>query len=82
MSLTKKLIVGSGSLVWLFAGGGIAAAAPDVSALTTTTCTYPQAMAALNLQSPKPAATTDSAQGAPKGAPSFISAADRRSPPL
>ena len=55
MSLTKTLIVGSGGLVWLIAGGGIAAAAPDVSALTTTTCTYPQVIAALNAQSPQAA---------------------------
>lgn len=51
MGLTTRLILGSGSLVVsLVAGGGVAAA--DVSALTTSTCTYPQVMAALSAQFP------------------------------
>ena len=56
MSLTTRLIFGSAALVVsLIAGGGIAAAAPDVSALTTSTCTYSQVIAALNAQSPEAA---------------------------
>ncbi|NGX07907.1 hemophore-related protein [Mycobacteroides franklinii] len=53
MALTAKLIVGSGALAMsLVAGGGIASADPDVTAIVNTTCTYPQIMAALNEQSP------------------------------
>jgi hemophore-related protein len=36
----------------LSAGGGIASARPDVEAIVNSTCTYPQVMAALNVQSP------------------------------
>lgn len=53
MSWTTRLIFGAGGLaLTLGAGGGIAAAAPDVSALITSTCTYPQVMGALSAQSP------------------------------
>ena len=53
MPLTTRSIVGAGGLLLsLIAGGGIASAAPDVSALSNSTCTYPQVMAALNAQSP------------------------------
>lgn len=54
MSSTKSLIIGSsGLLVSLAVGGGIATAAPDLSGLITSTCTYPQVMAALSAQSPE-----------------------------
>lgn len=54
MSWTTRVICGSGALVMsLAAGSGIAAA--DVSALITTTCTYPQVMGALSAQSPEAA---------------------------
>ena len=44
---------GSGCvLLSLIAGGGIAAAAPDVNAIANSTCTYAQVMAALTAQSP------------------------------
>lgn len=53
MALTAKLVVGSGAVALsLVAGGGIASADPDVTAIVNTTCTYPQIMAALNEQSP------------------------------
>ena len=53
MSLTTRLIFGSGGvLLSLIAGGGIASAAPDVNAIANSTCTYPQVMAALNAQAP------------------------------
>jgi len=53
MLLTTRVMLGSGGLVVsLIAGGGIAAAAPDVNALTTSTCTYPQVVAALQALSP------------------------------
>ena len=51
LGLTTRVILGAGSLVVsVVAGGGVAAA--DVTALTTSTCTYPQVMAALNAQFP------------------------------
>lgn len=56
MSWTTRVICGlSGMAVPLVAGGGIAAAAPDMSALITSTCTYPQVMQALTAQSPEAA---------------------------
>lgn len=56
MSWTTKVIIGSSVLAAsLAAGGGIAAASPDVSALITSTCTYPQVIDALNAQAPEAA---------------------------
>ena len=53
MPLTTRLMFGSGCvLLSLIAGGGIAAAAPDVNAIANSTCTYAQVMAALTAQSP------------------------------
>jgi hemophore-related protein len=49
----RKLVVCSAVLAWsLAAGVGIASAAPDVSAIVNSTCTYPQIMSALNDQNP------------------------------
>jgi hemophore-related protein len=54
MRSTTKLVVAIGGLALsLTAGAGIASAAPDVSAIVNSTCTYPQVMAALNAQSPQ-----------------------------
>jgi len=51
--LVTRLTVGSaGVLLTLFAGGGIAAAQPNVESIVNSTCSYPQVMAALNAQSP------------------------------
>ena len=36
----------------MLAGGGTASAAPDLSAIANSTCSYPQVVAALNAQSP------------------------------
>jgi hemophore-related protein len=53
MSMMTKLVSASGGLALaLFAGSGIASAAPNVEAIVNSTCTYPQVMAALNVQSP------------------------------
>ncbi len=54
--LSTRVVFGSGGLLLsLVTGGGIAAASPDVNALASSTCTYPQVMAALNAQSPEAA---------------------------
>lgn len=56
MSWTTRVIIGSSVLAAsLAAGGGIAAASPDMSALITSTCTYPQVIDALNAQAPEAA---------------------------
>ena len=48
-----------GLAVSLATGTGVASAAPDLSPLVDTTCTYPQAVAALNALSPDASAEFD-----------------------
>jgi hemophore-related protein len=51
--MTKLVVCFAGFALSLSAGVGIASAAPDVSAIVNTTCTYPQIQAALNDQNPE-----------------------------
>jgi hemophore-related protein len=54
---SAKLVAAIGGLALTWATGiGVASAEPDLSPLINTTCSYPQAMAALNAQSPDAAA--------------------------
>jgi hemophore-related protein len=56
MALMTKLAAATGGLTLaLIAGSGIASAGPNVDAIVNSTCTYPQVMAALNVQSPEAA---------------------------
>ncbi|CAN5875755.1 hemophore-related protein [soil metagenome] len=65
MPITAKLIMGTGiAAAALFAGSGIASAAPDVEAIVNSTCSYPQVMAALNAQSPEAASQLSSSPAA------------------
>jgi hemophore-related protein len=51
--LSAKLVVAIGGLALPLATGiGVAAAQPDLGPLINTTCSYPQAVAALNAESP------------------------------
>jgi len=59
-SSTKLLVCCAGLVLSLSAGGGIASAAPDVSAIVNSTCTYPQIQAALNDQNPAAASELNS----------------------
>jgi hemophore-related protein len=52
LSWTKLVIAASGIALSLTTGAGVASADPDLSSLINTTCTYPQAVAALNAQAP------------------------------
>jgi hemophore-related protein len=52
-----RLVVGVGGLaVSLTAGGGVASADPDLGPIVNTTCSYSQAVSALNAQDPAAAA--------------------------
>jgi hemophore-related protein len=56
LSLTR-LAVAVGSLALsLTAGAGVASADPDLGPIVNTTCSYPQAVSALNAQDPEVAA--------------------------
>ena len=57
VKLSSALVAVVGGLALsLTAGAGIASAEPDLTPLINTTCSYPQAVAALNAQSPQAAA--------------------------
>ncbi|MBS4729527.1 hemophore-related protein [Mycobacterium sp. SM1] len=57
LSLARLAVaVGGLGLTALTAGSGIASADPDLGPIVNTTCTYSQAMAALNAQNPEAAA--------------------------
>jgi hemophore-related protein len=63
LSLTK-LTVGLGGLALsLFAGAGVASAAPDLGPAVNSTCTYPQVLAALNTERPEAAASFAASPG-------------------
>jgi hypothetical protein len=52
VSWTRLVIAVGGIALSLTTGAGVASADPDLGPLINTTCTYPQAVAALNAQSP------------------------------
>ena len=52
VSSTKLVIAIGGIALSLTTGAAVASADPDLGPLINTTCTYPQAVAALNAQSP------------------------------
>jgi hemophore-related protein len=67
LSLSSVAVAVGGLALSLTAGAGIASADPDLGPIVNTTCTYPQAVAALNAQDPAAAAQFNSspmAQGA------------------
>jgi hemophore-related protein len=56
LSSTKLAVAVGGLALSLTAGAGIASADPDLGPIVNTTCSYPQAVAALNAQNPQAAA--------------------------
>lgn len=52
VSWTKLVIAVGGIALSLTAGVGVASAQPDLGPAINTTCTYPQAVAAMNAQAP------------------------------
>ena len=56
LSLTRLAVAVGGLALSLTAGAGVASADPDLGPMINTTCTYPQAVAALNAQNPAAAA--------------------------
>ena len=53
MQSTKVAVVCGGMALSMAAGVGVASAAPDLGPLVSTTCSYPQVVAAINAQSPE-----------------------------
>ncbi|MBV9516064.1 MAG: hemophore-related protein [Mycobacteriaceae bacterium] len=74
------LVVAVGAVALsLAAGTGVASADPDLGPLVNTTCTYSQAMAALNAQSPDAAKQFAAAPAAQSWLRSFLgSSVDQR----
>jgi hemophore-related protein len=52
LSSTRLIVAGGGLALSLAIATGVASADPDLGPLLNTTCTYPQAVAALSAQSP------------------------------
>jgi hemophore-related protein len=52
LSLTRLAVAVGGLALSLTAGAGVASADPDLGPIVNTTCSYPQVMAALNVQDP------------------------------
>jgi hemophore-related protein len=52
-SMTKSVVSSCAVTLSLVAGAGIASAAPDISRIVNTTCSYTQVINALNAQSPE-----------------------------
>jgi hemophore-related protein len=52
LSWTKLVIAAGGVALSLTTGAAVASADPDLGPMINTTCSYPQAMAALNAQAP------------------------------
>jgi hypothetical protein len=63
VSLTRLAVAVGGLALSLTAGAGVASADPDLGPIINTTCTYPQAVAALNAQDPATAAQFNAADG-------------------
>ncbi len=79
MQSTKVAIGCGGVALSLTMGVGIASAAPDLSPLIDTTCSYPQVVAALSAQSPEAANEFNAQPIAQSMLSSFIaSPADQR----
>ena len=56
LCLTRLAVAVGGLALSLTAGAGVASADPDLDPMVHTTCTYPQAVAALNRENPMAAA--------------------------
>jgi len=79
LSSTKLFVAIGGLALSLITGIGVASADPDLSPLISTTCTYSQAIAALNAQSPDAAAAFSASPVAQVWLRSFLAApADQR----
>ena len=79
LSSTKLVVAIGGLALSLITGIGVASADPDLSPLISTTCTYSQAIAALNAQSPDAAAAFSASPVAQVWLRSFLAApADQR----
>jgi hemophore-related protein len=72
-STRLAVVIGGLALSWA-TGIGVASADPDLSPLINTTCSYAQAMAALNAQSPDAAAAFNASPVAQVWLGSFLAA--------
>ncbi|KAA8963894.1 hemophore-related protein [Mycobacterium sp.] len=73
-----RLAVAVGGLALLGAGGGVASADPDLGPIVNTTCSYPQAVAALNAQDPAAAAQFNSSPLAQSALREFLASPPSR----
>jgi hemophore-related protein len=78
--LWKSVVIAAGAIALsLTSGGAVASADPDLGPVVNTTCTYPQAVAAMNDQAPAAAQQFSASPLAQSWLRSFLAApADRR----
>jgi hemophore-related protein len=74
VSLTRLAVAVGGLALSLTAGAGVASADPDLGPIINTTCTYPQAVAALNAQDPATAAQFNASPIAQSSLRQFLAA--------
>ncbi|KAA8939251.1 hemophore-related protein [Mycobacterium sp.] len=74
----SRLAVAVGSAALLTAGAGVASADPDLGPIVNTTCSYPQAVAALNAQDPAAAAQFDASPLAQSALRQFLASPPSR----
>jgi|YelNatPaOPRAMG01_1025707.scaffolds.fasta_scaffold239967_2 hemophore-related protein len=72
----SRLVVAVGGLTLL--GAGVASADPDLGPIVNTTCSYPQAVAALNAQDPAAAAQFNSSPLAQSALRDFLASPPSR----
>jgi len=74
----RGLVVAVGGLTLLGTGAGVASGDPDLGPIVNTTCSYPQAVAALNAQDPAAAAQFDSSPLAQSALREFLASPPSR----
>lgn len=78
LSLTRLTVAIGGLALSLTAGAGIASADPALDPIVNTTCTYPQAVAALNAENPDAAAQFNASPPAQSALRQFLAAPPSR----
>jgi hemophore-related protein len=71
-SMTKLAIAGSGVVLALSAGAGVASAVPDLGPAVNTTCNYGQLESAVNAQGPSVAAAFNQSPQLKVGLQAFL----------
>jgi hemophore-related protein len=78
LPLTRRAVAVGGLALSLTAGAGVASADPDLGPIVNTTCSYRQAVAALNAENPEAAAAFNASPATQSFLRQFIAAPPSR----